>query len=270
MLVVRRVQVRDVGFDGLGRVEGVEGQRASLAGAGARQHGRQAQGEVVVCARGPLLEVRHLHAGGAVHPVGRFHERHQHDRLEFGREMQGGNVLANRVHAFAVLGVEEPRLLAKGLREVARSARHGIALGDQRLGVARDVGVVGLHIAARQHVGVGIVVVGDHAKAGGLERVPHPRRATEQVEHRPRARVGAHGVDDERQQCALGSEVFDHALETMRAQGAQPSRAPLSAGVTRAEFGRQARGCGTRAAVRYARGCACRYTCLSRSTLVCV
>src|SRR5690606_19367283 len=88
---------------------------------------------------------------------------------------------------------------------------------DEAARVLGPVLAVGLDVAARQRFGVGVVVVGEDAVAGGLERVPDPRCPREQVEDRPHLRQAADHPQDLRDQQALRAEVLDHFFLTLLA-----------------------------------------------------
>src|SRR5262249_55261536 len=73
VLVVGRVDVRDVGGGGRGGGGGLA-EGAALAGARARGELWEKQRQGVVGARGPVLEVGHLKAGGGVDAVRGLHQ----------------------------------------------------------------------------------------------------------------------------------------------------------------------------------------------------
>ena len=205
MLVVGRVQVHDVGRESPGRFDGVEARRRALA---IDQFG-QAQTQGVQRTRRPGLQVRHLHADRGIDAVGGFDETGERDGLELGLQRQRGDARADRFDTRTVLGAQITRAHAVGVREPAGLAGQGIQLGEHALGRAAPARTVGRHVAAREHVGVGVVVVGVHAQPGALHGLADARGAREQVHGGARAAGGEHRQQLRHEQ-PLGTQVLDH------------------------------------------------------------
>jgi hypothetical protein len=96
---------------------------------------------------------------------------------------------------------------------VNQPARPGrdFEFGDQALGGSEPALRVGRHVTGREHVGVGVVVVGVHAHALTLQGVADSRGAREQVERGARTfGLAQDGGDDARHQQSLGADVLDH------------------------------------------------------------
>ena len=203
MLVVRRIEVADVSGEDPGGLCGIEPVRLALSARGPIQKARQPQLEVLVSARGPLLEVGHLHAGGGVHPIGGLHQRRQQDRLQLRRRAEALDLLADGIDPLAVLRLKEAALSAEGLGEVAGSARERVERIDDARGLLRPVRQIGLDVAGRQGGGVGVEIIGANLEALLLEPVPHPRGSREQVHHRPAGLESADHLYNQRNQDTL-------------------------------------------------------------------
>ena len=217
VLVVRRVEVEHVAVQRACGIEGIEAVGLALAVLRARQHRRQPQFELLERPRCPLLQVGHLHAGRRVDAIGGLQQRGQQHRLEFGRQRARGDRIADRLDAGAVLRVQEPSSFAPGRGEVAGFASQLVQRRQQRLCRPQHVLGIGLHVAARQRRGVGIVVVGQYPVARTLQCVADPRRAGEQVDDGVHVRHRAHDLQDARQEQALAADVFDHGgRQTLR------------------------------------------------------
>ena len=147
-----------------------------------RKQIRKPKPKVIVASRGPLFQVRQLHARGGIDAVGGFDERSEQNRLQFGVRAEFGDSRPDGIDPLAVLGLKVTRLLAEGLRDVARPARQKVQLVDDRLGPVGPQVAVGLDVAGCQGVGIGVVVVRDDVEALSLEPMPDTRRAGEQVE----------------------------------------------------------------------------------------
>ena len=60
-------------------------------------------------------------------------------------------------------------------------------------------------------MGVGVVVIGGHGIAGGLQRMADPGGAGEKIKHVPAARRDrADGFQDLAEQSPLATDIFDH------------------------------------------------------------
>ena len=200
MLVVGRIEVGDVGREGFRSVGGVElvGRAIEMLWVG--EEIGDAELDVLVGAWRPGFEVGHLHAGGRIHPVGRFDQAREDDGFEFGFELEGLDVLAHRVDASPVVGVEEPGIEAVGLGNepgVPIACSDGVELVDDPGRLVDESGRVGLDVAHREIVGVGVVIVGVDTEPGGFEGVSDPGCAAEEVDDRAPGRCSSTAERDD-------------------------------------------------------------------------
>ncbi len=215
VLVVRRVEVREVErAEGRDQLDGIAAYRVP----GTVEQVGSAQGQPLVGPRGPFLQVRHLHPGRGVDPVGGLDEAREQDRIV--RVIAPGvDGISDRVDTGTVLGSEEASVLAEGLRHVARFGRERIERGE--FGVERvtvDGASVGGDRRLAEHVGVAGPVDSSDETATAFEFLRDPRGSGEEIE---RAATTGH-----REECAqhsdeasLGPQILDrHASTTVVAR----------------------------------------------------
>ncbi len=127
--------------------------------------------------------------------------------------------IADGVDPRTVERLEEARLLAERLGEVARRARPRVQVVDHRREIdGIDRARVGLDVRAREHLRVARGVDRGDPRAGALERLRDARRAGEEIERG--ARLGGLAQSGEhRDQAALRPEVLDHPGRLVGVEG---------------------------------------------------
>jgi len=205
VLVVRRVQVGEIEVAELREQrDRVTPDRGTLAG----EQVRAAEREALVRAGRPLLQVRHLHAGGGVDPVGRLDEARQQD----GEERVPPAVLdgiTDGVDAGAVLGTEVPGVVAERAGHVAGRAVERVErreVGVERVEVER-ARVGGDRALGEDRRVPGAVDGGDHT-AAPLQLLGDAGGAGEEVEGGPAPRGREERTDDV-DEAPLGTQVLD-------------------------------------------------------------
>ncbi len=209
VLVVRRIEVGEVARRQRGgHVERVAADRHAGAGEELGDPQRQRRRR----SRRPLLHVRHLHAGGGVDPVGGLEQAGEQDRVVGRARVLALDRIADGVDPRTVERLEEARLLAERLGEVARRARPRVQVVDHRREIDEiDRARVGLDVRASEHLRVARSVDCGDPRAGALERLRDARRAGEEIERG--ARLGRLAQSGEhRHQAALRPEVLDHQV----------------------------------------------------------
>ncbi len=214
MLVVRRIDVDEVDVEL--RREHVRVEPRDRAG-GPVDRGRETQRQLVVGTGSPLLQVGHLQPGRAVDAVCRLEERRQqHAPLDRG-ELVTVDRLADRVDPRAVLGLEVPRPTAEGLGEIALSARKCLELGGDPGEPAAIERPVRDDVGLGQHLGVGGEVIRVNLEPQAPQRLPHPRRAREQVAGRAYGQLRNDALD-QRYERSLRPDVLDQGRSVSGAE----------------------------------------------------
>ena len=212
MLVVGRIYVDEVDVEGrreLVRVEARDGARRARDGFG------QPQVEVVEGAGRPRLEIRHLQAGRTVHAVGGEQERRQEEGTLDGRQSVALDRLADRLDPGSVLRLEVARPAAERLCEPTVATLEGGELLENRLETRAIDLRAGLDVGASESLGVGREVVRVHHEAEAPERLPHPRRAGEEIACRTGGQPGG-DARDQRHERPLRPDVLDQGFEPNR------------------------------------------------------
>ena len=185
-----------------------------------------AQGQPVVRAWRPLLQVRHLHPDRGVDPVGGLDQAREQHREERRVAVLGVDRGADRVDPGPVLGSEVARRRAERLGEVAGNAVERVEpfqRDGERVEVHRVT--VGLDVAAREHLGVPGGVDRRHDAASALELLRDPGRAREEIERVAGPGRGEH-LTEHRHQTPLRPQVLDHDRFTVR--GGASYAAPMA------------------------------------------
>src|SRR5579871_3802270 len=173
-----------------------------------------------MASRRPLLEIRHLQAGGGVHAVGGLEQAGQKQRFEWRARIVVGDGLADRVDSFAVEGLEVARLHTERLGDIAGPAGEVVEPvdGAGEL-IVIDLSRVGSHIALGQNLRIARGVDRSHGGPLAFELLRYPRRPGEQVERGPGARPTRAPADltQSRDQPPLRSDVLDRHVLPVRA-----------------------------------------------------
>ena len=223
MLVVRRVDVDEIDVE-LGRENvGVEPGHAAR-GAGNRLG--KPERELVVGARRPGLEVRHLQAGRAVDTVGGLEQRGQDDAPLDLRQRVSVDRVTDRVDAGSVLGLEEPRPAAERLGEVPLPALERRELGEDCGDSFAIERLVGDDVGLAEHLRVGGEIVGMDGDPEAAQRLPDARRAGEEVARRRDRKAPGYALDEWHER-ALRPQVLDHSCSSNAALRQWPQTRPL-------------------------------------------
>ncbi len=227
VLVVRRVEIGEVEVAEAGRGRaGIAVHRVARPG----EERRQPQVQRLLRARRPLLDVRHLHPGGRVDPVGGLDEARQQERFVRMTAPRPIDLVADGIDARRVVRLHEAGLTGEDVGHIAGLGRQPVQAADDSCElVVVDERRVGRDVAARERCRVAGAVDRGDLDAPRLECLRDARRSGEEVDRRARA-GGVRNRSQRGHEPTLRPQVLDHRRERyVRPPRQRRTRGPLAA-----------------------------------------